>query len=211
MPTYSFDERSVKRIGDAVRKVERMGGDRNEPPIEYDNSSEGFRTVIRGTFSGTWSRGSDSEVEYIADNGETKTKTATNFFTDVGSAGGTTDCVIMLAGSEWVLVSADPLTECQEVVTAVNTTETSLTFVTGVSLSGDASFITSLSGSVVTNVACVDGNLTVTTASLADLAQSGSFSGSISSSTSSVTIKEIGQVDSQNLTLPVQGSCNGDS
>lgn len=107
MATYSFDEQSVKRIGEAVRKVERMGGDRNQPPIEYPAATESFRTVIRGTFSGDWAKGTDKDVNFTADNGDSKTKTATNYFADVGESGVTSACCIIQAGGEWLLIAAE--------------------------------------------------------------------------------------------------------
>lgn len=110
MATYSFDEQSVKRIGDAVRKVERMGGDRNQPPVEYETQTESFRTVIRGTFSGEWAKNADATVSFTADNGDSGTKTATNYFADVGTSGESSACCIIQAGGEWILIEAERTT-----------------------------------------------------------------------------------------------------
>ena len=226
MATYSFDEQSVKRIGDAVRKVERMGGDRNQPPIEYETQTESFRTVIRGQFSGVWAKDTDADVTFTADNGDPKTKTATNYFTDVGTAGNTTDCIIMLVGSEWVLVSADPAgsTECIElskVEPAGNMTLLSAINPTG-------SFVQSLSGSVVTSatlspltvvtgVACVNGNISVTTATLSlsvttedasGLAATASLADVMGYAERTVRLEDLANVTTQNITLPPQAGCS---
>ena len=107
MATYSFDEQSVKRIGEAVRKIERLGGDTNQPPIEYETTSQSFRTVIRGTFSGEWAKNADASVSFTADNGDTATKTASNYFADVGTAGESSACCIIQAGGEWILIAAE--------------------------------------------------------------------------------------------------------
>lgn len=166
MATYSFDEQSVKRIGEAVRKVERMGGDRNQPPVQYETQTESFRTVIRGQFSGVWAKDTDADVTFTADNGDSKTKTATNYFADVGTAGNTTDCIIMLVGSEWVLVGATPQTECLVINDIV-----------------PSGYIT-----IVSNVACVDGDLVVTT--------------------DTFSLEDLASVTSLNLTLPPQSGCS---
>lgn len=226
MATYSFDEQSVKRIGDAVRKVERMGGDRNEPPIEYPAATESFRTVIRGRFSGEWAKGTAKDVDFIADNGDSKTKTATNYFVDVGTAANTTDCIIMLVGSEWVLVSADPAgsTECAElskVEPAGN-----LTLLSAINPTG--SFVQSISGSVVTaatispvtvvtGVACVNGNISVTTATLnlsvntndaSTFATTASLADAIGYTERTVRLTDLANVTTQNVTLPPQTGCS---
>lgn len=111
MATYSFDEQSVKRIGEAVRKVERMGGDRNQPPVQYETQTESFRTVIRGQFTGEWAISTDAEVSFVADNGDTGTKTARNYFATVGATDETNNCCIILAGTEWILIAA----QCEEI------------------------------------------------------------------------------------------------
>lgn len=189
MPEYTFDRQSVVRIGNAVRTVERMGGDRNQPAIQYETTTESFRTVILGTFTGEWEKGAEKEVDFTADNGDAKTKTATNYFTQVGSVGDTTDCVIMLAGSEWVLVSADPAgaTECREF--------------SKVSPAGNLTLLSAISasGQVVTGVACVNGSLTVTTASLSSL---------IGYTEQTVRLEDLATVTTQNVTLPPQTGCS---
>ncbi len=104
----TFESSSVKRIANAVRAVERMSSERSEPTVDYPTDTAGtFRTVIRGSFSGEWAAGSDATVSFTADNGETGTKTAHNYFATVGEAGATRNCCIVLAGSEWILIAAE--------------------------------------------------------------------------------------------------------
>ncbi|MGA0207729.1 MAG: hypothetical protein ACO3LT_08070 [Ilumatobacteraceae bacterium] len=83
------------------------------------------------------------------------------------------------------------------------------------SLSGTV--VQSLSGVVVTGVACVNGNLTVTTASLDSLSTSGSLD-SLATSASlaslvgyteqTVRLSDLATVITQNITLPKQEGCS---
>lgn len=184
-----FDEASAQRIADAVRWVEQYSTAEDPPPDDPPPSSEP-RKIIRGTFTGAWSKGDTASVNFIADNGSSSQKDATNYFTAVGSVGATTDCVIALVGSEWVLISADPAgsTECVEAVTAVEA-------------AGNLTLLSAINptGQVVTGVACVNGNLTVTTASLAD---------KIGYTELAVRLQDLATVTTQNLTLPHQTGCS---
>lgn len=107
MSKNTFDDGSVGRIARAVRAIERLGGDRAEPPVDYEtDTSATFRQVIRGTFSGVWNIGQTHTVDFTADNGDAKTKDAENYFATVGEENTTRNCVIILVGSEWVLIAA---------------------------------------------------------------------------------------------------------
>lgn len=226
MATYSFDAQSVRRIGDAVRTVERMGGDRNQPAIEYETTTESFRTVIRGTFTGEWGKGTDKDVDFTADNGDSKTKTATNYFADVGTAGKTTDCIIILVSSEWVLVSADPSVSTECIALSKVEPAGNMTLLSAINPTG--SFVQSLSGSVVTSatlspltvvtgVACVNGNISVTTANLnlsvttkdaSGLATTASLAGAMGYTERTVRLEDLANVTTQNITLPPQTGCS---
>lgn len=107
MPNVVFDEQSARRIADTVRTVEKLGGDKNQPPIDYGGAPSEFRTVIRGQFTGEWAKDTDKDVDFTADNGDAKTKTATNYFADVGESGVTSACCIIQAGGEWILIAAE--------------------------------------------------------------------------------------------------------
>lgn len=105
MANVVFDEDSAARIAKAVKYVE--GLQNPEEPGEDEIVEQSGRTVIRGTFSGEWAKGADATVSFTADNGNTVTKTATNYFADVGSSNVTGNCCILLAGSEWLLIAAE--------------------------------------------------------------------------------------------------------
>ena len=186
-----FDEASAQRIADAVKWVEQYSTAEDPPPDETEATEP--RRIIRGTFTGTWVKGDTASVNFVADNGDSNQKDATNYFTDVGSAGATTDCVIALIGSEWVLVSADPAAttgqpECMDVVTSVDP-DGSLTLLSAINPTGQ----------VVTGVACINGNLTVTTANLKD---------KIGYTELTVRLEDLATITTQNLTLPPQTGCS---
>lgn len=186
-----FDEDSAARIASAVKWVEQYSTAEEPPPDETETTEP--RRIILGTFTGTWAKGATATVNFVADNGSSNQKDATNYFADVGSEGGTWRCVIALIGSEWVLISADPAgsagsTECVEVVSAVEA-------------AGDLTLLSAINptGQVVTGVACVNGNLTVTTASLAD---------KLGYTELTVRLADLATVTTQNITLPPQTGCS---
>lgn len=104
MANVVFDEDSAARIAKAVKYVE--GLQNPEEPGEDEVVEQSGRTVIRGQFSGEWGIRTDATVSFVADNGETKTKTAHNYFATVGAADETNNCCIIQAGSEWILIAA---------------------------------------------------------------------------------------------------------
>lgn len=105
-----FDEQSAARIAAAVKYVEGLQGGDEEPPVDEVDTTEG-RKVIRGQFTGEWGIRTDATVTFVADNGDTGTKTAHNYFATVGAADETNNCCIILAGSEWILIAA----QCEEI------------------------------------------------------------------------------------------------
>lgn len=108
MPNVVFDEDSAARIANAVRYVEGLQNpEPPRPPSEDDPIEQLGRTVIRGTFSGEWAKNADATVSFTADNGDTGTKTATNYFADVGTSGESSACCIIQAGGEWILIAAE--------------------------------------------------------------------------------------------------------
>lgn len=224
MANVVFDEASAARIAKAVKYVE--GLQNPEEPGGDEVVEQSGRTVIRGQFTGVWAKNASATVSFTADNGDPKTKTATNYFTDVGTAGNTTDCIIMLVGSEWVLVNADPAgsTECIELSNVEPAGN--LTLLSAISPTG--SFVQSISGSVVTaatispgtvvtGVACVNGNLSVTTAPLnlsvntndaSTFATSANLADVIGYTENTVRLTDLANVTTQNVTLPPQTGCS---
>ena len=104
-----FDEDSAARIAAAVKWVEQYSLDETTDEETQDDpgADAAARLIIRGSFTGEWSKGSTYTVDFTSDSGEAKTKTAKNYFADVGASGVTSDCCIVLAGSEWVLIAAE--------------------------------------------------------------------------------------------------------
>ncbi|NBQ83796.1 MAG: hypothetical protein EBU10_06185, partial [Alphaproteobacteria bacterium] len=100
-----FDEQSAARIAAAVKYVEGLQGGDEEPPIEEVDSTEG-RAAIRGQFAGQWAIRTDATVTFVADNGDTGSRTAHNYFATVGAEGETNNCCIIKVGSEWILIAA---------------------------------------------------------------------------------------------------------
>lgn len=101
-----FDEQSAQRIADAVKWVEQYSTAEDPTPDDPPPSSEP-RLIIRGTFTGEWLKGATASVNFVADNGDSNQKDATNHFADVGESGVTSACCIVLAGSEWLLIAAE--------------------------------------------------------------------------------------------------------
>jgi len=109
MANVVFDEESARRIAAAVKWVEQYSLDETTDPESEDDpaADSAARTVIRGTFSGEWTKGSAKDVDYTPDNGSSSTQSATNYFADVGESGATSACCIIQAGSEWILIAAE--------------------------------------------------------------------------------------------------------
>jgi hypothetical protein len=100
-----FDEDSAKRIASAVKWVEQFSTAEEPPPEETETTEP--RQIIRGTFSGEWAKGASRSVSFVADNGSSNQKNATNYFANVGQSGTTSACCIVLAGGEWLLIAAE--------------------------------------------------------------------------------------------------------
>jgi hypothetical protein len=100
-----FDEDSAARIASAVRWVEQYSTTEDPPPDQTDPTEP--RRIILGTFTGTWAKSATASVNFVADNGSSNQKDATNYFADVGESGVTLACCIVLAGSEWILIAAE--------------------------------------------------------------------------------------------------------
>lgn len=196
-----FDEDSAARIAAAVKWVEQFLA--VPPASPYDETSilpDTMRKAIFGRFSGVWDKDSDKTVLFTADDGTEGNKTASNKLMKVGLEGEETECLIIYVGSEWCLSNAKESTTCQNLSYVEPTGN--LTLVSNVTVNG--SFISGVSGigEVVTNVACVDGNLVVTTANLSNLTTAANFSDHVTVAFSNVTLSDFAEVTTENLTLP---------
>ena len=163
-----FDEESAARIARAVKIVESWGESADEPFIEEPvQALPADRLILQGTFDGVWSVGDKKTVEYVADNGDDKEKhDVENPLQDSGVQGEKTKCIIVRVGPKWILAYAAKETVCREI--------------SSVEPSGGIT--------LVTGVACVNGNLIVTT--------------------STITLSDLADVTTQNLMLPKQEGCS---
>jgi hypothetical protein len=166
-----------------------------------------MRKSIFGRFSGVWDKGQSKEVAFTADDGTENTKTATNKLMRVGLEGEDTDCLIVFVGSEWCLSNAKEPTICQNL--SYVEPSGNLTLVSNVTITG--TYISEVSdvGKIVTNVACVNGNLVVTTDTISNLATSSNFADSVAVTESVVTLEDFAAVTTENITLP-EKQCSDD-
>ena len=117
---YGFSGQSAQRIAAAVKKVESMAGDSQQPAYEPETTgTESFKDRHVGTFSGVWAIGATADVTVTADNGSTYTEEAKNYFASVGAEGETNNCCIIQAGSEWILIAA----QCEEIPALENSVD----------------------------------------------------------------------------------------
>lgn len=108
MSGFFFDEASVQKIADAVRKINGYDAEAYVPP-EQDRAPivDNTKTIIKGTFSGVWSKGATATVTSTADNGDDFQTTAQNYFSNVGVEGESKTCLICLVSAEWLLFAAE--------------------------------------------------------------------------------------------------------
>jgi len=202
-----FDEASAERIARAVKIVESWGESLEEPFVEEPvQALPADRMILQGTFEGAWNVGETKTVQYVADNGDNKEKNdVENPIADAGADGETTACIILRVGPKWILGYAEAgETVCREL--SLVEPSAGMTLLSQVSPTGTV--LQSLSGTVVTGVACVNGNLTVTTASLASLSTSASLSSLVGYTQKTVRLSDLATVTTQNLTLPKQEGCS---
>ena len=222
--SFLLSQPFVDKLRSTVERVDGTplpgaGGTKRGPILEDPGGQSSGKVFRIATFDGSWAKGSTKTVTFqdVAPGGSltpsSTTVTATNLFMDLGSANTTASpCAIAKAGPSWFLVEAESQAEaeaeaeCKEVVTKVEPAS-SLTLVNSVSV-GNAKVLTGISGNVVTNVACVDGNLTVTTVPLACLAINSNLSGLVSVSDTTLALSDLATVTTQTLTLPAQRGCS---
>lgn len=94
----TFTKESAERIAKAVRTVER--GDRSIDAVTSQRQV-GDDALVRGTFSGSWSKGSTKTVTDATLSAVTYE--AKNYFATISGAG----CLIAYVAGEWVLVGWD--------------------------------------------------------------------------------------------------------
>lgn len=207
--SFLLGENFVNKIRSTIDRVDGTplpgAGGTKRPAIFEDNpQQQGSKTFRIGTFDGSWAKGSDKTVELlsVATDGTLSasgtTVTATNLFMDLNTGTGgrnATDskCAIAKAGGRWFLVEAEAGAGAEA--------ETECVELSRVEPSGNLTLLTGInaSGSVVTDVQCVDGNLTVTTEAISDV---------ISQTYSTISLKNLANITTSNVTLPKQGGCN---
>jgi hypothetical protein len=92
---------TAKRIAAAVLAYERGNKDMSSPPMR--TGSDGTE-IVRGTFTGPWSKGATATVtDGVL---SSVTYTAKNYLTPVTGTG-TKDCAIAYVAGEWVLIEFD--------------------------------------------------------------------------------------------------------
>lgn len=96
----SLTPRTAKRITRAVLEVER--GDRDIAATV--SRPGGDDAMVRGTFSGAWSKDATKTVTDAILTGVTYT--AKNYFASVGGSGTKKCCIAFVAG-EWILIAAE--------------------------------------------------------------------------------------------------------
>lgn len=105
-----FSRGAAQRIAKAVRVVE--GGDRNQPPIEFDHPQFGgggkqFRVC---TFTGSWNKNSLKTVTFKYQTNTPNTCVANNVFVDIAAfttATAVRNCAIAREGTAWFLIAAE--------------------------------------------------------------------------------------------------------
>lgn len=97
----SLTPNTAKRIARAVVAVERGGGSIAAPGRQSAGDDGG---IVRGTFSGSWSKGSTATVTDATLN--SVTYTAKNYFASL-SGTGTKACALAYVAGEWILIAAE--------------------------------------------------------------------------------------------------------
>lgn len=223
--SFLLSQPFVQKIRSTIERVDGTplpgaGGVKRGPLLEDPGTTApALAKIFRiATFDGAWTKGSSKTVTLqtpAADGSLTPsntTVTATNLFMDLGNAN-TTDskCAIAKAGAAWFLVEAEVEAEveadaeCAEVFTPSESAE-NLMLLSGLTATGQV--VSALSGSVVTGVSCVNGDLVVTTTDVQSLAVLSNLSDLVSAQSVNITIDDIPGISPQNVTLPPQSGCN---
>ena len=108
MSGFFFDEASVQKIAEAVRKINGYDAEAYVPPeSDYAPMVDNTRTILKGTFEDIWAKGDTATVTSTADNGDEFEIEAENYFADVGESGATKTCLVCLVSDEWILFAAE--------------------------------------------------------------------------------------------------------
>ena len=118
----TFTPEAAQRIARAV-----VEGDRSIAAAGRQSAGDDGG-IVRGTFTGTWAKGTTITVTDATLS--SVTYTAKNYFANVGSTAATSaqQCMIAYAGGEWVLVSAQPT--AVTIISHVSIVGTALRFAT---------------------------------------------------------------------------------
>ena len=99
--SVTFTPASAKRIARAVLASERGGRDMERASLR---TAGGDGEIVRGTFSGSWSKGSTATVTDATLN--SVTYTAKNYFASLTGTG-TKACALAYVAGEWILIAAE--------------------------------------------------------------------------------------------------------
>jgi hypothetical protein len=97
----SLSPATVKRIATCVLAFERGNKDMSSPPMR---TAGGDDSIVRGTFSGSWSKGATATVTDATLS--SVTYTAKNYFAALTGTG-TRACAIAYVAGEWILIAAE--------------------------------------------------------------------------------------------------------
>lgn len=97
----SFSKPAAKRIVRAVLEVERGDASTSAPRL---TTAGGDDSIVRGTFTGAWAKGSTATVTNAVLS--SVTYQAKNYFASLTGTG-TKNCAIAFAGGEWILIAAE--------------------------------------------------------------------------------------------------------
>jgi hypothetical protein len=100
--SVTFTPASAKRIARAVLAHERGGRDMERTQLR---TAGGDGEIVRGTFSGSWNKGSVKTVTDAILSSVTYGSVQNYFASITGS--GTKSCAIAYVGGEWILIAAE--------------------------------------------------------------------------------------------------------
>jgi hypothetical protein len=100
--SVTFTPASAKRIARAVLASERGGRDMERTHLR---TAGGDGEIVRGTFSGSWAKGSTKTVTDAVFLSVTY-EDVKNYFASI-TATGSKACAISFVGGEWILIAAE--------------------------------------------------------------------------------------------------------
>ena len=112
MPTYGFNETDVKRIGRAVRHVERGPQKVHLGGPNASGAAPGVRMMVGKTDGDAWNKGNDKTITIFTGTPGSEvsalTAKAYNYFANIGTSDNTARWVgVSNNGWGWVLIAAE--------------------------------------------------------------------------------------------------------